>query len=160
MSKTFVFPPISIHSMPALTATCCPVMESAWIPDQLIEAATKIEGLTGVEVVGMWHVNDGNVEKIRRQIGEAGLEVTCVTPDIWASSKWGWGSITSRDPVIRREAVQEVKRSMEWAKQLNCEVVDLWFGQDGYDYPSRAISQAPGTCSTKARWTPNTVHDE
>jgi hypothetical protein len=56
-------------------------MGSAWI------AATKVEGLTGVEVVGMWHVNDGNVEKIRRQIGKAGLEVTCVTPDIWASSK-------------------------------------------------------------------------
>lgn len=103
--------------------------------DQLIEAATKVDGLTGVEVVGMWHVNDGNVEKIRRQIGEAGLEVTCVTPDIWASSKWGWGSFTSRDPKIRKEAVQEVQRSMEWAKQLNCEVVDLWFGQDGYDYP-------------------------
>ena len=103
--------------------------------DQLIEAATQVEGLTGVEVVGMWHVNDGNVDKIRRQIGEAGLEVTCVTPDIWASSKWGRGSFTSRDPKIRREAIQEVKRSMEWARQLNCEVVDLWFGQDGYDYP-------------------------
>jgi xylose isomerase len=42
--------------------------------DQLIQAATQVEGLTGVEVVGMWHVNDENVEKIRRQIGEAGLE--------------------------------------------------------------------------------------
>jgi len=27
---------------------------------------------------------------------------------------------------------------MEWARQLNCEVVDLWFGQDGYDYPLQA----------------------
>ena len=24
---------------------------------------------------------------------------------------------------------------MEWAKQMDCKVVDLWFGQDGYDYP-------------------------
>lgn len=103
--------------------------------DQLIQAATRVEGLTGVELVGLWHVNDQNVEQIRRQIADAGLEVTCVTPDIWASAKWGWGSFTSNDPKIRREAIAEVQKSMGWAKQLGCEVVDLWFGQDGYDYP-------------------------
>lgn len=106
--------------------------------DELIQAATQVPGLSGVEVVGMWHVNDGNVEQIRRQISSAGLEVTCVTPDIWASSKWGWGSFSANDPAIRRAAIQEVKRSMEWAKQLDCKVVDLWFGQDGFDYPFQA----------------------
>jgi len=106
--------------------------------DQLIRAATQVEGLTGVEVVGLWHVNDSNVETIRKQIRDAGLEVTCVTPDIWASGKWGWGSFAANDAGIRRDAIQEVKKSMEWARQLNCEVVDLWFGQDGYDYPFQA----------------------
>jgi xylose isomerase len=106
--------------------------------EQLIEAASRVEGLSGVEVVGTWHVNDANVEHVRKQIADAGLEVTCVTPDIWASSRWGWGSFSANDPKVRREAVQEVKKSMEWAKQLNCEVIDLWFGQDGYDYPFQA----------------------
>jgi xylose isomerase len=106
--------------------------------EQLIRAATQVKGLTGVEVVGLWHVNDSNVEQIRRQITDAGLEVTCVTPDIWASSKWGWGSFAANDPDVRREAIREVKKSMEWAKQLNCEVIDLWFGQDGFDYPFQA----------------------
>lgn len=103
--------------------------------DELINMASQVDGLAGVELVGMWHVNDKNVSDIQRQILNAGLEVTCVTPDIWASPKWGKGSFTSNDPVIRKEAVEEVKRSMEWAKQLNCEVIDLWFGQDGFDYP-------------------------
>ena len=106
--------------------------------DQLIAAATKVPMLTGVELVGKWHVNDSNVEQIGRQVSGAGLEVTCVTPDIWASGKWGWGSFTASDPAIRRAAIEEVKHSMEWARQLNCEVVDLWFGQDGYDYPFTA----------------------
>lgn len=110
--------------------------------DQLIQAATKVDGLTGVEVVALWHVNDDNIEKIRKQIRDAGLEVTCVTPDIWASSKFGWGSFAANDPAIRRAAIHEVKKSMEWAKQLNCEVIDLWFGQDGYDYPFQADYQA------------------
>ena len=103
--------------------------------DELIKMATQVDGLTGVELVGLWHVNDDNVEQIRRQVADAGLAVTCVTPDIWASSKWGRGSFTSNDAKIRKAAIQEVKKSMEWAKQLNCEVIDLWFGQDGYDYP-------------------------
>jgi xylose isomerase len=106
--------------------------------EELIQAATQVEALTGVEVVGFWHVNDDNVEQVHRQIRDAGLEVTCVTPDIWASGKWGWGSFSSSDPQIRRDAIHEVKKSMEWAKQMGCEVVDLWFGQDGYDYPLQA----------------------
>jgi len=106
--------------------------------EELIQAATRVEGLTGVEVVGMWHVNDDNLAHVHRQIVDAGLEVTCVTPDIWASGKWGWGSFAANDPHIRRDAIHEVKKSMEWAKQMNCQVVDLWFGQDGYDYPLQA----------------------
>lgn len=106
--------------------------------DELIKAAQQVEDLTGVELVGKWHVNDGNVEQIHRQVQDAGFEVTCVTPDIWASGKWGWGSFTSNDEKVRKAAIHEVKKSMEWAKQLKCEVIDLWFGQDGYDYPLQA----------------------
>jgi sugar phosphate isomerase/epimerase len=103
--------------------------------EEMIEAATRVDSLTGVEVVGLWHVNDDNVEEVHRRIRDAGLEVTCVTPDIWAQAKWGKGSFTSNDPAIRRAAIQEVKKSMEWARRMDCEIVDLWFGQDGYDYP-------------------------
>ena len=106
--------------------------------DQLIQTATQVDGLTGVEVVGFWHVNDDNVAQVNRRIHDAGLVVTCVTPDIWASAKWGRGSFTSDDPEIRRAAIDEVKKSMEWARQMDCQVVDLWFGQDGYDYPLQA----------------------
>ena len=106
--------------------------------DELIAAATHVDGLTGVELVGLWHVNDDNIEQIRRRVADAGLAVTCVTPDIWASAKWGQGSFAANDSQTRRDAIQQVKKSMEWARQLQCDVVDLWFGQDGYDYPLQA----------------------
>jgi len=106
--------------------------------DELIKAAQQVEDLSGVELVGKWHINDNNVEQIRRQVTDAGFEVSCVTPDIWASGKWGWGSFASRDEKIRQDAIREVKNSMEWAKQLDSKVIDLWFGQDGYDYPFQA----------------------
>ncbi|NLG28576.1 MAG: sugar phosphate isomerase/epimerase [Chloroflexi bacterium] len=110
--------------------------------EELIQAATRVEGLCGVEVVGFWHVNDDNVTQVNRRIHDAGFEITCVTPDIWASAKWGRGSFASSDPAIRKAAIHEVKKSMEWAREMNCQVVDLWFGQDGYDYPLQADYQA------------------
>ena len=106
--------------------------------DELIQAATRVPGLTGVELVGLWHVNDDNLEQINRRVRGAGLEITCVTPDIWASAKWGRGSFASADSQVRREAIEQVKKSMEWARQLKCDIIDLWFGQDGYDYPLQA----------------------
>ena len=106
--------------------------------DQLIQLSTKVKGLSGVELVGKWHVNDSNLEQIKKQVEGAGFEVTCVTPDIWASGKWGKGSFSSSDPGIRKDAVRTVKNSMDWAKALGCSVVDLWFGQDGFDYPFSA----------------------
>ena len=106
--------------------------------EELIRMATRVKDLSGVELVGLWHVNDDNVEAVRKQVSDAGLAVTCVTPDIWASGKWGWGSFAANDPKIRKAAIEEVRKSMEWARQLDCEVVDLWFGQDGYDYPLQA----------------------
>ena len=112
--------------------------------DELIRMATQVKGLTGVELVGMWHVNDQNVVQLHRQISDAGLQVTCVTPDIWASSKWGKGSFTSNDPSIRKAAIDEVKKSMEWARQLNCEVIDLWFGQDVMIIPCKATFKLLG----------------
>ncbi len=57
--------------------------------EELIQAAAGIPGLSGVELVGKWHVNDDNLTAIRSQVRDAGLKVTCVTPDIWASAKWG-----------------------------------------------------------------------
>ncbi len=82
--------------------------------EQLIEAASLVEGLSGVEVVGTWHVNDDNVEKVRKQISDAGLEVTCVTPDIWASSKWGCRILRRQRP--KESGATPYKRSRsQWS---------------------------------------------
>jgi hypothetical protein len=113
--------------------------------DQLIRAATQVKGLTGVEVVGLWHVNDTNVEQIRKQIRDAGLEVTCVTPDIWASSKWGWGSFASNDPQIRRQAILEVKKSIELLELLywlDCMSYSGWYALDIFPYRENGIRAA------------------
>jgi xylose isomerase len=101
----------------------------------MIELAGTVKDLKGIELVGTWHVNDDNLKEVKSTLDRVGLEVCMMVPDLWASQKFGSGGFTSRDKKIRQEAVKEVKKSIDWAKELGCDKIDLWFGQDGYDYP-------------------------
>ena len=90
-----------------------------------------------MELVGLWHVNDDNVEQIRGQVTDAGFAVTCVTPDI-GRREMGLGFVRQQrpgNPPGRHPGSEEIHGV---GPALDCEVVDLWFGQDGYDYPLQA----------------------
>ena len=45
------------------------------------------------------------------------------------------GSITNPDPAVRAQALKLLNEATELAKELDCDYVKLWFGQDGWDYP-------------------------
>lgn len=102
--------------------------------EEMFDLAAKVEGLKGVELVGNWHINDENAGQIKNILKERNLQTSMVTPDLWTQAKWGKGSFTSKDPAIRKDAVREVTKSMDWAAELGCKYVDVWPGQDGYDY--------------------------
>ena len=127
--------------------TCLPVfaqcadryVQSGYGPrytmQQVFERITKVPDITGVELVGNWHINDDNFVEVTDMLKDCGLGVCMVVPDLWTQGKWGSGTFTSKDEKIRREAIAEVKKCMDWAASVNCDKVDVWFGQDGFDYP-------------------------
>lgn len=100
----------------------------------MFDLAATVEGLKGIELIGNWHINDNNMLQIKKMLKDRNLEVSMVTPDLWTQAKWGKGSFTSKDARTRKEAILEVKKSMDWASELGCAYVDVWLGQDGYDY--------------------------
>ena len=101
---------------------------------EMLDLATKVEGLDGLELVGNWHVNDENIRDVARMFKDRGLEICMLTPDLWTQAKWGRGSLAAPDAPTRQAAVDEVKKVMDWAAELGCPYVDVWPGQDGYDY--------------------------
>ena len=54
---------------------------------------------------------------------------TCLVTD----SFWK-GSYSSKDAKIRREAIQYTAKMCDIARELDCPLMNLWPGQDGYDY--------------------------
>ena len=100
----------------------------------MIKTAAKVPDLQGVELVETWHINQENADTVLAELDEAGLQLTVLIPDLWASGKWGLGTYASNDEKIRQEAVDTTKRAMDMAAQVGCNLVDVWLGQDGYDY--------------------------
>lgn len=96
--------------------------------------ASKIKDIKGVEIVATWNVNENNVSQIKKLKETYGLEISCVIVDTFSQAKWGKGGFTSEDPKTRKEAIEHVKKYMDIAKDVDCNLVDIWFGQDGYDY--------------------------
>ncbi len=101
---------------------------------QLFEEAGKTRGLTGIELVGAWHLKPDNLPEIKKYLRDTNLKLVMIAPDLWGQAKWKLGSFTSHEEKIRRQAIDEVKKCIDLAAELGCKLVGPWFGQDGYDY--------------------------
>jgi len=102
---------------------------------QIFERVTKVPDITGVELVGNWHINDDNFVEVTDMLKDCGLSVCMLVPDLWTQGKWGRGTFTAKDEKTRLEAIAEVKKCMDWAASVDCDKIGVWFGQDGFDYP-------------------------
>ena len=105
---------------------------------QLFEAAARVEGLSGVEIVGTWHITPRNVDEIRALLEQYNLNLVSIIPDHFASQVYSRGAFTSKDPAVRARAIADTKEMMDIAAELGCGLVNVWNGQDGYDYPFQA----------------------
>lgn len=105
---------------------------------EMLDLATTVKGLDGLELVGNWHVNDENIRDVAAMFQDRGLKISMLVPDLWTQAKWGRGSIAAPDAKTRQAAVDEVKKVMDWGAELGCPYVDVWPGQDGFDYGFQA----------------------
>jgi sugar phosphate isomerase/epimerase len=106
--------------------------------EEMLSMAKGVEGLDGLELVGNWHINDDNITKVTKLFKDHGFTIPMIVPDLWTQAKWGRGSLAAADAATRRAAVAEVKKCMDWAHAAGCAYVDVWPGQDGFEYAFQA----------------------
>ncbi len=106
--------------------------------DEMLDLAAKVEGLDGLELVGNWHVNDDNVKTVGKLFSDKGFEIPMLVPDLWTQAKWGRGSFAAPEAETRQAAIDEIKKVMDWAAEMGTRYIDVWPGQDGFDYPFQA----------------------
>ena len=108
---------------------------------EMIKQAAAISGLSGVELVGSWDITRENCDEMGDMLARSGLQCAAIIPDHFSQKRWGKGAFTSKDPGIRAQALDETLAAAEMARKLGCSLINLWPGQDGYDYPLQADYQ-------------------
>jgi xylose isomerase len=106
--------------------------------DLMLSQAASIEGVTGIELVGTWDIDERNVTEMKQKLADKKLQCSSIIPDLFGQKRWGKGSLSAPDANIRRQAVAEMKTCTDIAVELGCDLLNLWPGQDGYDYPLAA----------------------
>ncbi len=101
---------------------------------EMLEQAAAIPYVKGIEFVGTWDIRPDNADEMKRALADLGLECVSIIPDLFANSAYWKGSYSSKDESIRRNAIDYTKQMCDIARNLDCKIINLWPGQDGYDY--------------------------
>lgn len=105
---------------------------------EMLREAASIPGIAGVELVGTWDIQEDNWEEVGGWLKEENLECVSIIPDLFSQQRWGLGSFSAKDSAIRQQALEETRSVARIARHIGCPLINLWLGQDGYDYPLTA----------------------
>ncbi len=101
---------------------------------QMLERAAGIPGVTGIELVGTWDIRPDNAAEMKSALEGHGLKCVSIIPDLFGDKIFSNGSYSAPDASVRRHALDYTRRMCEIAQELNCDLLNIWAGQDGYDY--------------------------
>lgn len=100
----------------------------------------KVEGLmkTGViEAVELCYDVDGcesDAAVVKARCEKYGAKVSGVNCPVSEKKIFKFGSLTNTDPEVRRTAIQYCKDAIDFAVGVGAEFINIWMGQDGFDY--------------------------
>jgi len=97
--------------------------------------AASIDGISGLEMHYPTEVTDDNMHTLKALADDLDLKIVQFCPHLWVDPKWKYGQFTNPDRILRREALDLVKRTTDIAQIMEAEIMVYWPAQDGYDYP-------------------------
>ena len=79
---------------------------------------------------------DANVSPLERRnfMAQYGISPGTIVVDTYSQPRFAKGTLTSRDPALRREFIDKAKAAMDFCKEIGADIM-LWLAHDGYDYP-------------------------
>lgn len=105
---------------------------------EMIRQAAAIPGIEGIELVGSWDITETNAREVKAVLEGEGLACVSIIPDLFSQKRWGNGSLSAKAADIRQQALEEIRAVSRMAREIDCPLINLWLGQDGYDYPLTA----------------------
>lgn len=100
---------------------------------ELTKKAATVTDLKGIEVINT-QLDGVDVGEYKKLLDDLGLTAISVLANTFGLRKYKLGALTHTDPKIRQEAIDQGKKSLDLAKELGADNINLWLGTDGYDY--------------------------
>lgn len=101
---------------------------------EMLRQAAKIPHVQGMELVGTWDIQPDTVREMKSALDDLGMTCVSIIPDLFADRAYWKGSYSSKDPAVRQKAVDYTRTMCDVAGRMDCGLLNLWPGQDGYDY--------------------------
>ncbi|MCS7110839.1 MAG: TIM barrel protein [Ignisphaera sp.] len=101
----------------------------------LIYEAAKVEDLQGLEFHYPTEVNEENVRLVRDALSSHNIKSVGIAPVLSQESQWARGALSALDEDTRRRAVDRCRRAVDIARTLDAEILIVWPGREGFDFP-------------------------
>ena len=101
---------------------------------EMLKKAAALPHVTGIELVGTWDIHPGNTKDMKKAIEDLSLQCASVIPDLFSDKSYWKGSYSSKDAKVRQQALDYSRQICDITLEMDCSIVNIWPGQDGYDY--------------------------
>jgi xylose isomerase len=101
---------------------------------EAIDLAGKVGDLSVVDINYPFNPPGLPVSAVAEALGRNDLTAIGITPEIYTRA-FCRGAFTNPDAGVRARAIELVSEAVGVARELGCDYVKLWPGQDGHDYP-------------------------
>lgn len=103
--------------------------------EKALDAIAAVEDLKGVIMHYPSPINEESAERIKRELSARGLSLASCDVDLFGDPMFALGGLMSEDEKVRKRAIELSKKAMDMAEYFGADVMNLWPGQDGFDYP-------------------------
>jgi xylose isomerase len=100
----------------------------------MLKQAARVPHVKGIELVGTWDISPENAAEMKSALSDYGLQCVSIIPDLFGDKLFWKGSYSSTNPKVRQHAIHYSRQMCDIALELGCETMNIWPGQDGYDY--------------------------
>ena len=107
-----------------------------------VEFADVVKNLEKMQVLDgadLYQAPEGPLSRpdtVNEILTGSGLVASSVLPQVFGDRAWQRGSIAAADPETRKKAMALIRQNLDFnANLVGKPSVNLWLGQDGFDYP-------------------------